>query len=257
MRRFRVGGGVQWTPDGRRLLYTADTSGAENPHVYMIEPDDPDAKPVDLTPWDGVRAGIHQIVPPAIPARVLVYHNRRDRKVFDLYRIDLATRQETLVAQNPGDAMAPITAADGSFKGWRTSRAAQRRATEAPKPLAARKPGLLKAPDETFQSLGLSADRSVVWAISNRGRDRLALVAADPRLGWEKVVFEDPDVDVSHGHDEPRDASASRGARAARLSARGDPRPETARGPCRAVESAGRQPLRPRYRQHRQATRSA
>jgi dipeptidyl aminopeptidase/acylaminoacyl peptidase len=195
VRRFRVGGGVQWTPDGKRLLYTADTSGAENPHVYMIEPDGPNGKPVDLTPWDGVRAGIHQ-VPAGEPARVLVFHNRRDRRVFDLYRIDLATRRETLIAQNPGDAMAPITAADGSFKGWRTSRAAQRRATDAPKPLAARKPGLVKAPDETFQSLGLSADGSVVWAISNRGRDRLALVAADPRLGWERVVFEDPDVDV-------------------------------------------------------------
>src|SRR5262245_6081392 len=56
--RFRVGGEVQWTPDGRRLLYVADTTGAENSDVYMIEPDDPDAKPVDLTPGEGVRAGI-------------------------------------------------------------------------------------------------------------------------------------------------------------------------------------------------------
>jgi dipeptidyl aminopeptidase/acylaminoacyl peptidase len=174
----------------------ADTTGTENPHVYMIEPDDPDAKPVDLTPGEGIRAGIHQIVA-SDPGRVLVYHNRRDRKLFDLYRIDLATRQETLVAQNPGDATTPITAADGTFQGWRLSRSAQRRATEVPKPLAARRPVLLKTPEETFRSLGMSADRSVVWAISNRGRDRLALVAAEPRLGWEKVVFEDPDVDVS------------------------------------------------------------
>jgi dipeptidyl aminopeptidase/acylaminoacyl peptidase len=195
--KYRVGGAVQWTPDGRRLLYVADTTGSENPHVYMIEPDQPDAKPVDLTPGEGIRAGIHQIVP-GDPGRLLVYHNRRDRKLFDLYRIDLATRAETLVAQNPGDATAPVTSADGTFRGWRTSRAVQRRATEVPKPLAARKPELLTTPDETFQSLGLSADRSVVWALSSRGRDRVALVAAHPRLGWEKVVFEDPDVDVTH-----------------------------------------------------------
>jgi dipeptidyl aminopeptidase/acylaminoacyl peptidase len=195
--QYRVGGAVQWTADGKRLLYVTDTTGAENPHVYMIETDDPDARPVDLTPGQGVRAGIHQIVA-SDPGRLLVYHNRRDRKVFDLYSIDLATRQETLVAQNPGDATAPITAADGTFRGWRKSLAAQRRATEVPRPLAARKPGLLKAPDETFQSLGWSADRSVVWALSSRGRDRLALVAAHPRLGWEKIVFEDPDADVSY-----------------------------------------------------------
>jgi len=197
VRKYRVGGSVQWTADGRRLLYVADATGAENPHVYMIEPDDPDAKPVDLTPWEGVRAGIHQIVP-GDPGRLLVYHNRRDKKVFDLYRIDLASRKETLVAQNPGDATTPITSADGSFRGWRTSRTAQRPATDSPKPLAARKPELLKAPEETFQSLGLSSDRTVGWALSNRGRDRLALVVVDPRLGWEKVVFEDPDVDVGH-----------------------------------------------------------
>src|SRR5262249_15796675 len=150
-----------------------------------IEPDDPAGKPVDLTPWDGVRAGIHRI-PAGEPARALVYHNRRDRRMFDLYSIDLATRRETLVSQNPGDATTPVTAADGSFRGWRISRAAQRRAEEVPQPLAARRPGLLKAPEETFQSLGMSADRSVLWALSNRGRDRLALVAAHPTLGWEK-----------------------------------------------------------------------
>ena len=196
VRRYRVGGAVRWTADGRRLLYVADTTGAENFHVYMIEPDDPDAKPVDLTPGEGIKAGIHQIIA-SDPGRLLVYHNRRDRKVFDLYRIDLATRQETLVAQNPGDGTTPVTAADGTFRGWQSSRTVQRRATEGPKSLAARRPGLLKTPEETFQSLGLSADRSVGWAVSNRGRDRLALVAVDPRLGWEKVVFEDPDVDVS------------------------------------------------------------
>jgi acetyl esterase/lipase len=163
--------------------------------VYTIDLDDPDGKPLDLTPWEGVRAGIQQI-PAGEPARVLVHHNRRDRRLFDLYSIDLATRRETLVSQNPGDATTPITSPDGGFRGWLTSSVAQRRATEAPKPLAARMPGL-KTSVETFQSLGTSADRSAVWALSNRGRDRLALVMADPRLGWEKVVFEDADTDVS------------------------------------------------------------
>jgi dipeptidyl aminopeptidase/acylaminoacyl peptidase len=61
-----------------------------------------------------------------------------------------------------------------------------------------RRPGLLKTPEETFQSLGRSADRSMMWALSNRGRDRLALVAVHPTLGWEKVVYEDPEADVVH-----------------------------------------------------------
>jgi hypothetical protein len=128
---------------------------------------------------------------------VLVYHNRRDPRVFDLYRVDLATRRETLVAQNPGDATSAITAPDGSFQGWNKSVAAQRRAEAPPRRLAERKPALLKTPYETFRPLGMNADRSLVWALSDRGRDRIALVLVHPTLGWEKVVFEDPVADVS------------------------------------------------------------
>jgi dipeptidyl aminopeptidase/acylaminoacyl peptidase len=195
VRKYRVGGTVQWTPDGRWLLYVADTTGTESHHVYAVDTEAPASEPVDLTPWPGVKAGIQQTLP-AEPGRVLIYHNRRDPGFFDLYRIDLASRQETLVAQNPGDATAPITTADGGFVGWQKSREVQRRAVESPRPLAMRKPALLKKPEETFRSLGLGADRRIAWALSDRGRDRVALVAVDSALGWERVLFADPETDV-------------------------------------------------------------
>ena len=198
VRRYRVmTGGLQWTPDGRWLLSTgSDTSGAENTHVYMLDTGDPAANPVDLTPYPGVRATIHQILA-AESGHLLVYHNRRDRKVFDLYRIDLNTREETLIARNPGDAVAPITDRNGSFKGWQKSRAAQRAAEERSKPRVERQPALVQKSGEIFNTLGTGADGSFVWALSNRGRDRVALVAAHPTLQWEKIVFDDPRVDVT------------------------------------------------------------
>lgn len=192
-----VSGEFRWTPDSRRLLYGgADTSGAENRHVYMLDLADAAAEPVDLTPYPGVRAGIHQIVA-GDPDHVLVYHNRRDRKLNDLYRIDLNTHREALVGRNPGDAVSPVTALDGSLQRWQKSREAQRPAEERRQPLAVRRPALLKKPEETFRVLGTSADRSFLWALSSRGRDRVALVVAHPTLGWERVVFEDPHVDVA------------------------------------------------------------
>ncbi len=186
-----------WTPDSRRLVYASDTSGTENTHVYMLDTHDPAAEAVDLTPYPGVKASIHQIAA-GDPSHLLVIHNRRDRRLFDLYRIDLGTRKETLVARNPGDGVLPITGRDGSFRGWKTSSAAQRPPDQRRDPLAARRPLLAKKPTETFQVTGMSADRSVMWALSDRGRDRVALVAVHPTLGWEKVVFEDPHVDVAH-----------------------------------------------------------
>ncbi len=197
VRRFRArSAGIQWTPDGRRLVYASDKSGAENTHIYMLDTDNLAADPVDLTPYPGVKAGIHQMVA-GRPGQLLVYHNRRDRKLFDLYRIDLDTQQEMLVAQNPGDGVAPITDREGSFKGWRKSRDAPPQANARREPLAARRAAVFKKPEETFRVLGVSADRSFVWALSDRGRDRIALVVAHPTLGWEKVVFEDPRVDVT------------------------------------------------------------
>ena len=198
VRRYRVmRGALQWTPDGRRLLSSgSDTSGAENTHVYMLDTEDPAADVVDLTPYPGAKATLYQITA-ADPRHALVYHNRRDRKLFDLYRIDLNTREETLVSRNPGDGVAPIIDRDGSFKGWQKSRAAQRAAEERATPRAERQPALVKRSGETFNALGASSDGSFVWALSNRGRDRVALVAAHPTLQWEKIIFDDPRVDVT------------------------------------------------------------
>ena len=197
LRKYRArSADLRWTPDSRRLLYANDASGAENTHVYMIDLADAAGEAVDLTPYPGIRAGIHQIVA-GDPNYVLVYHNRRDRRLRDLYRVDLNTRQETLVAQNPGDAVFPVTTRNGSLQHWQRPREAQRPAEERSQPLEVRRPLLVKSPDEVFRVLGASADRSFVWALSSRGRDRVALVAAHPTLGWEKVVFEDPYADVT------------------------------------------------------------
>jgi len=195
--RYVIGSyGFQWSPDSRRVLYTSDTSGAENTHVYMIDLETDSTDAVDLTPHPGVKAQIHQFVQ-GNADEVLVFHNRRDVNVLDLYRIDLNTRRETLVAQNPGDAVSAITTPAGRVLAWQKSRDAQRTAEERRQPFVVRRPALMKNPGETFRPLGRSADGAFVWALSSRGRDRVALVAAHPTLGWEKVVFEDAHTDVS------------------------------------------------------------
>lgn len=198
VRRYPVfTGAFHWTNDSRRLLSTGtDKTGAENTHVYMLDTDDPAAQIVDLTPYPGVRATI-QPSPGGDPSQLLVYHNRRDKKLFDLYRIDLNTGKETLVAANPGDAVAPLTTREGGFKGWQRSREALRSPEERRTPRAVRPAESLKSAGDVFTVLGVSRDGSMLWALSNRGRDRVALIALHRKLGWEKVLHEDPYVDVT------------------------------------------------------------
>jgi dipeptidyl aminopeptidase/acylaminoacyl peptidase len=91
-----------WTPDSRHLLYTDDGDGDENDHVFVVDVRSGRAR--DLTPFVGARAeGLH--LDPRVPGAILVGLNVRDRRVFDLHRVDLATGAVTLEAENPGDVI--------------------------------------------------------------------------------------------------------------------------------------------------------
>lgn len=177
------------------LLFTKDTGGDENDHVVAV--DAASAKVTDLTPHAGVRASI---VDPLIEdaEHILVQHNQRDKRAFDVYRVNVRTGAQTLVARNPGNVV-----------GWQTDHLGRvrlgvvsdgvnntviHRATES----------------EPFQPIITTDFRTSVspeffdfaqqkfYATSNRGRDKAALVLIDPaRPNDETLVYEHPKVDLS------------------------------------------------------------
>jgi dipeptidyl aminopeptidase/acylaminoacyl peptidase len=177
------------------ILYEKDFGGDENFHVVAV--DVKTGTVTDLTPGDKVRASIVDMLRDS-PHHILVSHNRRDASVFDIYRIDLRSRKETLVARNPGDIV-----------GWTTDHAGRVR-------VAVRSHGLdtsiLYRADEKSEFRPIittdyrtevepqffTADNRRLIAVSNRGRDRKALVEIDPaRPDAEKVLFEHPEVDIA------------------------------------------------------------
>jgi hypothetical protein len=105
-----------WTPDSRRILYRQDQSGNENYHIYLADSGHTDLPAVDLTPFENTRARIYHIVR-TDPDNILITHNERDKTVFDLYRVNLKTYKQTMVAQNPGDVLAWLTDDDGNLRG--------------------------------------------------------------------------------------------------------------------------------------------
>jgi dipeptidyl aminopeptidase/acylaminoacyl peptidase len=70
---------------------------------------------VDLTPFEKTRAGIHQIVR-TDPDNVLITHNKHDKTAYDLYRVNLKTREQTMLAQNPGDVLFWLTDDEGNLR---------------------------------------------------------------------------------------------------------------------------------------------
>ena len=89
-----------WAQDGKHLIYMQDVAGNENFHVYSVDLATREAR--DLTPIEGVRA-TNLALDKRHPNEILVGLNQRDKKVFDMYRIDLTTGDSKLDTENPGD----------------------------------------------------------------------------------------------------------------------------------------------------------
>ena len=97
-----------------------DFGGDENFHVVSVDREGQQSK--DLTPGEKVRAEIVDVLEDD-DRFVLLSHNRRDAKVFDVYRVDVMTGEETMVAENPGNITKWITDHEGRLRageygGW-------------------------------------------------------------------------------------------------------------------------------------------
>jgi dipeptidyl aminopeptidase/acylaminoacyl peptidase len=92
----------RWAADSRHLLYLQDGDGDENNHLFSADLETGTVR--DLTPFRGVKAQ-NLLVSSEHPEVVLVGLNLRDRRFFDMHRIDLETGAVTLEAKNPGDVL--------------------------------------------------------------------------------------------------------------------------------------------------------
>ncbi|WP_397534919.1 prolyl oligopeptidase family serine peptidase [Roseateles sp.] len=189
-------GGYFWKGDNT-LLYVKDFGGDENFHVVAV--DVKSGKVTDLTPGDALRAELVNDLRDD-PEHILVSHNQRDKRVFDVVRINVKTGAQTVVAQNPGNIV-----------GWQTDHAGKVR-------MAIASDGVNNTllyrdkEDEAFKPIITTDFRTSVapalfdfdnkkfYATSNRGRDKSALVLIDPAkpaAEAEQLVYAHPDVDVA------------------------------------------------------------
>ena len=215
-RSFAVRSAGIWAKDSRHVIIHLDAGGDENSHVMLLDTEAPTFSLKDLTPFGRARSFLHARLDDGDD--LLIQSNRRDAKVFDLYRYSVASGELKLLAQNPGDVGLWLTDSNGQLHGRATSREG-RWAFEtpaAPGATTVSTPGAKDGPDagagtetkpawqhrfavdalETVRPLRLSQDASFIWALSDRGRDKQALVKLFLD-GREELVFADERVDVS------------------------------------------------------------
>ncbi|TAK60605.1 MAG: S9 family peptidase [Bacteroidetes bacterium] len=99
-----------WSEDSQHIIYEQDKDGDENWHLYLVNCETEVVK--DLTPHSEIHAQVIH-TDPNIPDRILVGLNVRDKRLHDVYEINLYTGAETLLEENPGNVVGWI--ADNSF----------------------------------------------------------------------------------------------------------------------------------------------
>jgi dipeptidyl aminopeptidase/acylaminoacyl peptidase len=177
------------------VLYMKDDAGDENYHVHVALSDGGGER--DITPFAGVKAQIIDDLEDH-PTDLIVGLNKRNKEIFDAYRLNVETGELKLVAENPGNIASWKTDHDGSIRvatstdGVNTSLLYRKTEQDPWKPI------LTTNFKEVFSPQFFTFDNKNLYGASNIGRDKTAIVEFDLDKAKEtRVLFENPEVDVS------------------------------------------------------------
>jgi dipeptidyl aminopeptidase/acylaminoacyl peptidase len=190
-----IGYFFQWAHTNRHVVFFQERDGDENWRASSV--DIHDGTIVPLTPPRGVRARVQE-VSARFPGEMLVSHNERSRRFFDLYRVDLATGRSSLVYEN--DRFVWLVT-DSTFRVRLGTHARHDGSVEV---LERRPSGawtfFMSIPRDEVDAtrlLSFSADGRTLYLYETRGRDKAALVAIDMATRRARVLAEDPDADIT------------------------------------------------------------
>lgn len=183
-----------WAFTSDHIIFLQDKGGDENWRAYAV--DLSNGKTRDLTPLEGVRAAIQE-VSPKFPNEVLIGLNDRDKRLHDVYRINIDTGERELVQQNDG------------FSGFLTDDDFRIRFATRMTPQGGSQ--ILKADGDEWQEfatigmedtlttspIGFDKSGDTLFLTDSRGRDTAALNALDLETGELETLAEDPKSDIS------------------------------------------------------------
>ena len=178
-----------------RIVYLQDRGGDENYRLYAVSSDGTESR--ELTPFENTRVTIVDSLEEQDDF-LLIGMNRRDQRLFDVYRLNLATGELTLLEENPGDIAGWMTDHDGKLRvavrsdGVNTSLLYRDKEDEPFRNI------LTTDFRESVSPLFFTFDNKKLYVASNLGRDKSAIFVFDPQtVEHEELLFEHPDVDVS------------------------------------------------------------
>jgi len=177
------------------VIYGMDDRGDENFHLKRVQVKGGEVK--DLTPFPKVRSELVDDLEDVSETDILFRMNKRDPKVFDVFRLTVPTGEMKLAAQNPGNIDRYITDHAGKIRAAITTDGVNTSLLTRPDESAEFKTVLTTNFRQQCAPQFYTFDNKAIYASSNIDRDKSAIVVIDPETAKEtQLVYENPEVDV-------------------------------------------------------------
>ena len=187
--------GYFW-PNNEQIVFLKDEAGDENFHLFGVNIDG--SNPISFTDFEGVRAQIIDDLPDQKDF-VVIGLNKRNKQVFDPYRLNLKTGEISMLAENPGNIQGWMFDHDGKLRiataivdGVNQSILYRESEEDEFKTI------ITTNFKEGFNPQFFTFDNKNIIGSSNLGRDKYAIVEFDPITAKEvKVLYANDDYDVN------------------------------------------------------------
>ena len=193
-RATNLGIDLRWAYTSRHLMFFQEHDGDENWRASSVDIES--GAIIPLTPERGVRSFLQEL-DHKFPDQILVRHNQRDKRVFDLFRVNVVTGASEMLFEND-DYVLLIT--DSEFQLRLGSRFAANGSAEY---LERSRDGswapFTTVPIGDIDATGMidfSADGQTLYMLDSRGRDKAALVAIDMATRQASVLAADDEADI-------------------------------------------------------------
>jgi dipeptidyl aminopeptidase/acylaminoacyl peptidase len=187
--------GYFW-PNDEQIVFLKDEGGDENFHLFGVNIDG--SNQISFTDFDGVRAQIIDDLPDQKDF-VVIGLNKRNKQVFDPYRLNLKTGETSMLAENPGNIQGWMFDHDGKLRiataivdGVNQSILYRENEEDEFKTI------ITTNFKEGFNPQFFTFDNKNIIGSSNLGRDKSVIVEFNPITAKEvRVLYANDDYDVN------------------------------------------------------------
>jgi dipeptidyl aminopeptidase/acylaminoacyl peptidase len=181
--------------NNNRIAYVQDTAGDENFRLYAVNIDGSDLK--ELTPFEKVRVFLIDRLKND-DENMLISMNKRDPRLFDVYRININSGRMEMIAQNPGNIIDWNTDHEGNLRVAVTSDGVNTSVLYRDTEKDEFQTLITTNFKETISPLFFTFDNKNLYVASNIGRDKTAIYEYDIKNKKQtRLLYEHPEVDVS------------------------------------------------------------